>query len=317
MYEAPFERTLLSGSPLRSTRFLLHVGVLAGASLALALPLGCSSEETTDAAAAAPNAADGTESPPPDGKDTRNLAEDSGTAKGGDFKWNPLCHVAAGDACLPDDDGVHVTLGAVQCADAPADAGSGEPASQTTRGCRVERDASTGTLAAACESASRAGVDGVTCQTGADCAPGFDCVEGLKGSVCRRYCCSGSCDEQLAQNGGATFCDVQKLVDANAKAPVCMPLKRCQLLTPYECADYETCAVVAEGETGCVAKGEAQVGKSCDDQHCAADLTCLGQPGSRKCFQLCKMGSTTCPTDQTCKTSTVFKDNSYGVCAPI
>jgi hypothetical protein len=304
---------------LRSTRFLFQLVLLTGATAALPLPLGCSTQDPADAFGAASAGGDNAQAAAPsDEKDRRNLAEDSGTAKGGDFKWNPLCHVQATDWCLPDDDAVTVKLGLVACASPPpADGGASSSGSttDTTKGCRVKRDPTSSTLAAKCDVATRSGGDGVTCQTGADCAPGFDCVEGLKGSVCRRYCCTGSCDEQLAQNGGATFCDVQKLVDANAKAPVCMPLKRCHLLTPYECAENETCAVVAEGETGCVAKGEAQVGKSCDEVHCAANLTCLGQPGSRKCYQLCKMGSTTCPPTQVCKTSTAFKDNSYGVCA--
>ena len=119
----------------------------------------------------------------------------------------------------------------------------------------------------------------------------------------------------MSQNGGATFCDIQSLVDVNQKAPVCMPLKRCKLLGTGECTATETCAVVTEsGDTGCVTIGEEQVGASCDLDHCAAKLTCLGQPGSRKCYQLCKVGSGDCGSPQVCTTSTLFKEPTYGTC---
>lgn len=134
------------------------------------------------------------------------------------------------------------------------------------------------------------GADGAQCETSADCAPGFDCVVGEKVTVCRHYCCAGTCEGRPSQSGGATFCDVQRLVDVNTKAPVCMPLKACQLLATGKCAANESCAVVtADGETGCVTVVEQQVGDSCDADHCAADLTCLGQPGNRKCYKLCKV----------------------------
>jgi hypothetical protein len=94
-----------------------------------------------------------------------------------------------------------------------------------------------------------------------------------------------------------------------------MPLKRCKLLGTGECAATETCAVVTEsGDTGCIAIGDQQVGASCDDAHCAADLTCLGQPGSRKCYKLCKVGGSDCGSAQVCATSTSFKDPNFGIC---
>jgi hypothetical protein len=159
----------------------------------------------------------------------------------------------------------------------------------------------------------------MTCATGADCAPGFDCIiGGEKGpKACRHYCCAGSCKDHPSQSGGATFCDVQDLVDINQKAPVCMPLKHCKLLGSGECAANESCAVVTEGgDTGCVTVGNQQVGADCDADHCAVSLTCLGKAGARKCFKLCRVSSNDCGAAEICATSTVFKDPSFGICQP-
>lgn len=236
----------------------------------------------------------GPEEPPP----PTPITSDGGPPKS-QYKWNPLCHLEQNPVCVPDDDGRSTALGP-KCT-------TGDD-----HGCRLARNMTA--LGPACGPTTEKGLDGVACQTGADCARGFDCVEGTKGNVCRRYCCAGSCGTNTSQNGGDTFCDVQKLVDPMAKGPVCMPLKRCTLLKAGECADNETCATVGEGRTGCVAKGEAGIGKSCDEQHCAAELTCIGVPGSRKCYQLCKVSASGCPSNQMCKTSAAFSDSSFGVC---
>jgi hypothetical protein len=143
--------------------------------------------------------------------------------------------------------------------------------------------------------------------------------------VCRRYCCTGSCSTSISQNGGKTFCDVQKVVPTKTgtqefKAPVCMPLKSCQLLTAGQCKVGETCAIVTEkGETGCVANGNAGVGKSCDEDHCNANLICLGQPGSRTCYALCRLDGSAAPCGptQVCETSALFADKEYGVCKDV
>jgi hypothetical protein len=225
-----------------------------------------------------------------------SLAEDSAAAPVNAYRGNPLCRVMP-TTCMPDEDGYKNDLKSAECTPQIGDGGA--DAAVATVACRVTR-ADDGLVAPACLTATRTG---------------FDCVEGEKGSACRRYCCLGTCSGQTSQNGGATFCDVQKLVDANQKAPVCVPLKRCKLLVPGECEANETCGVVDEnGDTGCVGIGPAQVGQDCDETHCATALTCLGQPGNRKCYQLCKVGSTTCASGQVCKTSALFKDMSFGVC---
>jgi hypothetical protein len=98
---------------------------------------------------------------------------------------------------------------------------------------------------------------------------------------------------------------------------VCMPIKKCKLLQADQCARNETCGVVTDmGDTGCVETGPAGAGSSCEGDHCAANLTCLGSPGNRRCYALCRVGGTTCPQGETCATSTLFEDPSFGVCRP-
>jgi hypothetical protein len=94
-----------------------------------------------------------------------------------------------------------------------------------------------------------------------------------------------------------------------------MPLKTCKLLLDGQCGDKETCAIVTDkGDTGCVPKGNANVGDPCDQEHCAADLTCLGSPGDRVCYKLCKTEGSDCGPMQKCTTGSVFTDTSFGVC---
>ncbi len=226
------------------------------------------------------------------------------------YRGSPLCGVGA-DYCTPDDDGTSPPASGVACATPPnADVLEHE-------GCRIGKKAD-GSFVPTCDKADPRGVDGVSCSSGSDCAPGFDCVEGEKGAVCRRYCCSGSCASQASQNGGPTFCDIRKLVDPaldQHPAPVCMPIKTCKLLRDGECGDKETCAIVTDtGDTGCVPKGNAKVGQLCDEEHCDSGLTCLGSPGDRRCYKLCRVDGADCAPMQTCTTGSIFQDTTFGVC---
>lgn len=304
-------RFLLSS---RSTRFpskIVLATLALGASVALAA--GCSTQTSTETAGAdpVPSLNDDRSANPPASAPSHDAAAIAPAV----YRGNPLCHLSP-LKCMPDDDGARVTAGAVECTvKAAPDAGAGADPSLA---CRIARDASTGLVAPECPPGKYAGqgTDGASCDIGNDCAAGYDCVVGEKGTKsCRHYCCAGTCKGHASQNGGATFCDVQALSDVNQKAPVCMPLKRCKLLGTGECAANESCAIVTEsGDTGCVAIGDRQVGASCDDDHCAAKLTCLGQPGSRKCYKLCKMTASDCESSQICATSTVFKDPTFGIC---
>lgn len=243
------------------------------------------------------------------------------------LRGSPLCGVTA-ETCLPDDDGMTSTpYGA--CATAPPDdAGASTEADTDAKACRLTKKGED--YAPSCvESkdggnvADWTGIDGVPCQKSADCAPGFDCIHGDNGPSCRRYCCMGTCEGQTSLNGGPTFCDVQRLVEpAPHLAPVCMPIKACKLLVEGECAAGETCAVVTEkGATGCVPRGPARAGEPCEELHCGAGLTCLGHPGNRRCYTLCKTdragaapASPRCEAGQTCTTGSLFLDNNIGVC---
>ncbi len=293
---------------------------------AASLATGCSTESASSDLATRP-ASPLQGSGPSDGF-AQNPGEDASAGKNPPYRGNPLCHVEPDEAppygCMPDDDGYHPPNPAARaCATPPPNVGDGGPAADyTSPGCRITREdgaGGTSVIRPYCfPTAAPTGVDGTMCNVGADCAPGFDCVVGATGiaKLCRHYCCAGTCKGNTSQNGSATFCDVQSLVDVPRKAPVCMPLKRCNtLLGTGECALTETCAVLTEaGDTGCVAIGDKQVGESCDESHCAAKLTCLGQPGSRKCFKLCKVTASDCPGSQTCATNAAFKDSDFGIC---
>jgi len=307
--------------PLRSTPspFRLSRAFPALAALALTgLAIGCASLQSTEStrpSASAPGEL------PDYGDEPTNVADAAATSKAS-FRGNPLCLVEAAcpTCCMPDDDGIKRTNGTEECATAPPDASDADPPSpgdDRALACRLGRLGSAVGPSLVCVEASWSGTDGATCETGADCAPGFDCIAGDKEKTCRHYCCLGGCKTQTSQAGGATFCDVQRLADVNHKAPVCMPLKRCKLLTQDECAATETCAIVNEsGDTGCVTIGDKQVGESCDEDHCAGGLTCLGQAGARRCQALCAIngGSMTCGPGQECETSAIFKNSDVGIC---
>ena len=297
----------------RSTRFSFQILCAAAAlGAGAAIATGCSTEASSTGADSPATPFNGAGS---SGGFTQNPTDDAASPKVDLYRGSPLCHVTGPDTCMPDDDGYTRTSGTKECAVPPPDAGDGGAAANVqSSACRIGHgDGGTGPTCFTI--ASPLGGDGALCETGEQCAPGYDCVAGDKGKTCRHYCCSGSCKGQTSLGGGMTFCDIQNLVDVNDPAPVCMPLKRCKLLGTGECALTETCAVVTEnGDTGCIATGEQQVGASCDDAHCAAKLTCLGQPGSRKCYKLCKVGGSDCGTMQICATSTSFKDPNFGIC---
>jgi hypothetical protein len=287
-----------------SFSFRLHVAAVALLGALAAAPTCGGASESARSLGGQPDGDPAPGSPPP--LET-NFGDDASTRAPIAFRGNPLCRVGEDD-CMPDDDGSRLSSGAEACATADDDSGDPGPA----YGCRVTKES--GELAPTCSEAFREGTDGASCAGGDECAPGFDCVDGDSGGVCRRYCCVGTCNGHVAQNGGNTFCDLQRLTDTSQRAPVCMPIKSCVLLEPGGCSDTETCAVVTQGgETGCVAIGPRQVGQTCDEAQCAAGLTCLGQPGNRKCYELCKVG-TACKSSGTCMTSSTFADPQFGVC---
>jgi hypothetical protein len=272
--------------------------VAASLALASAVPLvACSAEE--DLTSASSSRADGGAGQAPAQDSPRASFDDAGAAPKGEAKRG-LC--GATNDCSPEP---YDTCAPPPDASAPA---------ATTQGCRVVNSSSG--VSTQCAQADARGVDGTSCTKGADCAPGFDCVEGEKGPVCRRYCCSGSCGSQPSRNGGSTYCDIGKVARLDPYViPVCMPVKACKLLHEADCSDKETCAVVSEaGVTSCVPRGDAKVGAPCDATHCDANLNCLGSPGDRHCYKLCRLDGNDCAPMETCTTGSVFQDTSFGVC---
>jgi hypothetical protein len=299
---------------LRSIRFPVQI-LFAAFALGAGSAAGCSTQAVSAESAGPGDPLQDTGSS--GGAEPKPPSPDASAPKLAPYHGNPLC-LTGPSTCMPDDDGYQRSLTNTDCVVLPPVAGTdgGPPAEQKAKGCRVYHaplDAMK--IGPQCLDAAPAGRDGASCTGGDQCAPGFDCIAGDKGATCRHYCCSGTCKGNLS-NGGATFCDVQNLVSVPNKAPVCMPIKRCDtLLGNGECSQNESCTVVTEGgDTGCVPNGERQVGASCDDAHCAAKLTCLGQPGSRKCFKLCKVNASDCPNTQTCVPSAAFQDADFGIC---
>jgi hypothetical protein len=96
-----------------------------------------------------------------------------------------------------------------------------------------------------------------------------------------------------------------------------MPMEHCILLQPCP-LQKETCAVVRDdGRTSCVATGNAKAGQSCDTEHCAAGLVCLGSAGERTCFTLCstRMPALQCASTQKCQGGLpLFPDPDIGIC---
>ncbi len=307
-------RSFLSAfsSPARSLKtgaLLAALGLLAGCGIST---LSSMSDGAGDNTYGGPDEADGGyESDGAGGSTGAN--NDAGTLRG-----NPLCNANAdGTSCFPDEAPTAALCGAkpAPIVDAgglldasSADGGGGQATSGAA--CHVRATDDAGASAPSCLPAG-SGHNGDECLKPADCAAGFECV-GSPGQ-CRPYCCSGTCHTD-------SFCDIQPVADVGAvRVPVCEPVKSCKLLSSMGCADGETCAIVNDddGTTSCVTVGTAQVGQACEITHCAADLTCLGQPGSRKCYKLCSKSNTAygCPTDEQCKGSApLFKDSTVGVC---
>jgi len=262
--------------------------------------------------------------------DTSN--EDGGAFGGGGdgastkspYSGSPLCH-ATTKTCFPDlpspstadgGAGADASLAPLSTpcgsdADAGADAGAtAMDGAYPAIACRVR--ASGADMSAPSCSASGQGGDGAMCKTGADCSPGFDCTGS---GVCRKYCCAGECSGKMNMANNF-FCDIVPLTEETTLIPACVPVKTCMLFDPKACVDpKETCSIVKDdGTTSCVPAGSAGKGDSCAEAHCAAGLVCLGQPGARQCFQLCKMQESTCPMDLTCKANALSHDPSVGIC---
>lgn len=219
------------------------------------------------------------------------------------YEGSPLCNALKSTArCFPDDP---TATGCEQEQDAAA---AGDAAIDWA--CRAGPSIAAGPI---CTVAGN-GKDGDACQRGTDCAAGFECVGN---GQCRRYCCENLCP---ASGSRPAFCDIQPTAESSSRrVPVCTPVRSCKLLTEGYCGPNETCAVVrADGTTSCVARGSVPVGGSCDEEHCAAGLVCLGPLGSRKCFQLCRTAADDCKTATTklqCRAAApLFPDPAVGIC---
>ena len=291
------------GLQLMTTLSLRLVTLVAAA--ALATPVGCSSSTSADLALGAPINTDGGGQEVDGGFTYDGRASDAGPGVS-------LCGAATN--CQPDlgaQDLAMMCMSPVVDAGAPSDGGSYTP---PARACHVEPSSTD----AVCELAGQ-GKDGDACTSGSDCSSGFECVSSP--GRCRHYCCDPTLCGVLAKLDTSTtglFCDVQsEAAHSGVKVPVCLPVQDCQLLGTT-CGPTETCAIVdsSAGIKSCVEIGPVNVGESCEANHCAANLSCLGSPGKRVCQQLCDpMKAGVCPSGQTCQQPwTVLKQDNAGIC---
>jgi hypothetical protein len=276
--------------------------------VSLAVAVGCNGT----AASSFPASDDGTGSPGQNPSDPELKTSDDGGAEPTTAKGNPLCYASYLSSCYPDqtfpDDAGR------GCSDDGRDAAAAQSDGGKNAGaCHVRYDA-TGDAGAApvCLSAGK-GEDGAECIRSTDCAAGFECVGSP--AQCRHYCCDG---DSVCPTGGKHFCDIQVPAEQGAlKVPVCMPVRQCVLLGEG-CTQGETCSVVDDkGTTSCIGVGPAKAGESCETAHCSEGLTCLGQPGMRRCYTLCrKNASMACAIGERCKGSApLFQDPNIGICS--
>ncbi|MBV9947844.1 MAG: hypothetical protein JOZ69_13405 [Myxococcales bacterium] len=221
---------------------------------------------------------------------------------------SPLCN-ASFWMCYPDDPST-----AHECQLAP-DGGAYNAAvgyDNVPLGCHVRAANNDLGVAPVCTPPGNA-TDGMFCDTGEDCAPGYECVGN---GTCRHYCCAGACGDPN------DFCDIQTAVGSGLRVPVCAPMHHCNLLDSSgagSCAPGQTCQVVKNnGATSCVAIGPQQAGDECNTDHCGPTLTCIGNSGGdRTCFQLCStsLKSHDCPSGQTCTGGLpLFPTPGVGIC---
>ena len=161
--------------------------------------------------------------------------------------------------------------------------------------------------------------DGASCNSGADCAPGYECT-GTPGA-CHHYCCDELACTALGvtlNEPGRFFCDVQpETASPSTKVPVCVLAQPCDLLQGM-CGDGMTCTLVDplnSDTTSCVAVGTAKEGDSCEVDHCGANMVCFGPIGSRTCHQLCDLSHTCTTFGQSCNTQwPTLQKLQVGIC---
>jgi hypothetical protein len=253
--------------------------------------------------------------------DASSAADAGGASWPGDAAVPNLCNLTSTAICNPDDPATSSS-----CRLAP-DGGAYDPTAPTgdlAMACHVPTGTSNSVSlppsSPVCLAAGT-GVDETPCKQSTDCAPRFECVSDGAIGRCRKYCCAG---ESACMAGH--FCDVQPMAaDTATIVPVCMPITPaggCQLLDDAGCPSTpvpQTCAVVSEnGATSCVDTGRGKALDPCDDQHCGANLVCLGAPSQRFCYQLCHTDAmpSECPASRpTCKGGLpLFPDPAVGIC---
>jgi len=250
---------------------------------------------------------------------TANAPGDVALAPAPTYQGSPLCNSShSTGCCYPDDPANPQACAQAACQTAP-DGGSLEASGayvEVALGCHVvpvmpstEGSAGSPSVGAACLPGGQV-PEGFSCSGPQDCAPSFECVGAVP--ACHRYCCEGNEACPSVQ-----FCDIQPMaLSPQTKVPVCLPVQPCTLLSP-SCPANETCAVVRDdGTRSCVAIGGAHAGESCETDHCAAGLVCLGTTDNRSCYVLCHTATAAeCSAGHMCQGGLpLFPDPEFGIC---
>ena len=283
--------------------------MVAVSSFAVAVVVGCGDFAYDSASSFAPEAESGGDFGSPTEEFVSDAGGSPGAARGSN--GNPLCSQIVGSECVPDTATGCGPRGQGDAGFEAVDVDGDAPQPNHGMACHVVPV--DGGAAPLCSAAGQ-GEDGAECIQSADCAVGFECV-GSPGQ-CRRYCCNG---QDSCGGDGRQFCDIQARAEQGNKVPVCMPVRSCALLGSG-CPQGQTCAIVLEdGTTSCVGIGSAQAGESCEEEHCAENLTCLGQRERRRCYKLCeKTASMACSNDERCKgAAPLFQDPGVGICGKL
>jgi len=239
------------------------------------------------------------------------------------YQGSPLCNASRSTGCCYPDDPANAQACAQAACQAAPDSGTAQQEGAgayigVALGCHLvpaapSPDASPGspTITPACLPGG-GGLSGFPCTGPDDCSPSYECV-GTSTATCQHYCCDGNESCPSLQ-----FCDIQPTFPSPpTKVPVCMPTQPCGLLDDLSCGAGETCAVVRDdGQTSCVAVGNAGAGQSCDTGHCARGLVCLGAPGARSCDVLCHTATAKeCSSGEKCRGGLpLFTDPTVGIC---
>jgi hypothetical protein len=163
-----------------------------------------------------------------------------------------------------------------------------------------------------CVAAGSVGVN-EACSKMGECGVGTSCIGGLCRPFCKTNsdCTSGACKPATyTPTGSTTPMEVPGLTTC---------FTSCNPLSPSGSCGSQSCTILDDGTSACIAAGSGTTKGSCSDSnpYCAAGYVCVG---TGDCLKWCRVGSSTdCSgTSGTCtgfSTPVMYMGAEYGVCA--